>query len=120
MNSGNNNLRKKNDKREFSLELLITFLKRIFLLVIAGAVIVAFLFNDRGLISWYKYSMEKERIEAELDSLRAEEAALRTEIEKLKFAPEYLEKLAREKYGMAKKGEKVYKVIVEEEEKDKE
>ncbi len=120
MNSGNSNLKKKNNQREFSLELLLKLLKRLFLLMIAGAVIAAFLFNDRGLISWYKYSMERERIEAELDSLRAEEAALRVEIEKLKFAPDYLEKLAREKYGMAKKGEKVYKVIVEEEEKDKE
>lgn len=64
--------------------------------------------------------MERDRIEAEIDSLHAVENALRAEIEKLKFAPEYLEKLAREKYGMAKKGEKVYKVIPEEEEKNKE
>ena len=107
-------------KRRFSLESLFTLFKKLFLLLIAGGVIAAFLFNERGLISWYKYSMERERIESELDSLREEESALRAEIEKLKFAPEYLEKLAREKYGMAKKGEKVYRVIPEEEEKDKE
>lgn len=108
------------DKREFSIESLFTLFKKLFLLLIAGAVLAAFLFNERGLISWYKYSMERERIESELDSLHAVEGALRAEIEKLKFAPEYLEKLAREKYGMAKKGEKVYKVIPEEEAKDKE
>ncbi len=108
------------DTRKFSVESLFTLFKKLFLLLIAGGVLVAFLFNERGLISWYKYSMERERIESELDSLRAVESALRAEIEKLKFAPEYLEKLAREKYGMAKKGEKVYKVIPEEEAKDKE
>ena len=109
-----------NNKREFSLESLFAMFKKLFLILIAGAVIAAFLFNEKGLISWYKYSMERERIESELDSLHAVERALRSEIEKLKFAPEYLEKLAREKYGMAKKGEKVYKVIPEEEAKDKE
>ena len=109
-----------NNKREFSLESLFAMFKKLFLILIAGAVIAAFLFNEKGLISWYKYSVERERIESELDSLHAVERALRSEIEKLKFAPEYLEKLAREKYGMAKKGEKVYKVIPEEEAKDKE
>ncbi|MCH7818921.1 MAG: septum formation initiator family protein [Candidatus Marinimicrobia bacterium] len=108
------------NKREFNLESLFALFKKLFLLLIAGGVIAAFLFNERGLISWYKYSMERERIESELDSLHAVESALRTEIEKLKFAPEYLEKLAREKYGMAKKGEKVYKVIPKEEAEDKE
>lgn len=108
------------NKREFNLDSLYTIFKKLFLILIAGAVIAAFLFNERGLISWYKYSMERERIESELDSLHAVEDALRTEIENLKFAPEYLEKLAREKYGMAKKGEKVYKVIPEEDAKDKE
>ena len=109
-----------NNKREFSLESLFAMFKKLFLILIAGAVIAAFLFNEKGIISWYKYSMERERIESELDSLHAVERALRSEIEKLKFAPEYLEKLARENYGMAKKGEKVYKVIPEEEAKDKE
>ena len=108
------------NKRKFSLESLFTLLKKLFLLLIAAGVISAFLFNERGLISWYKYSMERERIESELDSLRGVESALRAEIEKLKFAPEYLEKVAREKYGMAKKGEKVYKVVPEEEAIDKE
>jgi len=109
-----------NKKRDLGLDSLLSMLKKIFLLLIAGAVIAAFLFNERGLISWYKYSMERERIESELDSLHALESTLRAEIEKLKFAPEYLEKLAREKYGMAKKGEKVYKVIPEEGAKGKE
>ena len=84
-----------------------------FLVIIAAGITIAFLFNDRGLISWYKYTQEKNRIEAELDSLKTEEVRLREEIERLKFAPEYMEKLAREKYGMAKKGEKVYKVVPE-------
>ena len=95
-------------------------LKKVFLLIVAVFILGAFLFNNRGLISWYKYAMERERIESELDSLKAEEVRLRNEIEKLKFAPEYLEKLAREKYGMAKEGEKVYKIVPEEEDKKQE
>jgi len=89
----------------------LTIIKKVFLLVVAAGIAIVFLFNDRGLISWYKYTQERKRIEAELDSLKAEEVRLREEIEKLKFAPGYMEKLAREKYGMARKGEKVYKVV---------
>ena len=91
----------------------MTIIKKVFLLVVAAGIAIVFLFNDRGLISWYNYTQERKRIEVELDSLKAEEVRLREEIEKLKFAPEYMEKLAREKYGMARKGEKVYKVVPE-------
>ena len=82
-------------------------------MAVAAGISIAFLFNDRGLISWYRYTQEKNRIEAARDSLKEEGVRLREEIEKLKFVPEYMEKLAREKYGMAKKGEKVYKVVPE-------
>ena len=105
---------------KFDIGRVFGALKKVFLLIVAVFIIGAFLFNNRGLVPWYKYAMERERIESELDSLKAEEVRLRNEIERLKFAPEYLEKLAREKYGMAKEGEKVYKIVPEEEDKKQE
>ena len=111
---------KNSNSSKFNIGKALGVLKKIFLLMVAVFILGAFLFNDRGLIPWFKYAVERERIESELDSLKAEEARLRNEIEKLKFAPEYLEKLAREKYGMAKEGEKVYKIVTEEEDKKQE
>ena len=111
---------KNSDASKFNIGKALGVLKKIFLLVVGVFILGAFLFNDRGLIPWFKYAVERERIESELDSLKAEEVRLRNEIEKLKFAPEYLEKLAREKYGMAKEGEKVYKIVTEEEDKKQE
>ena len=105
---------------KFDMGRVFGALKKVFLLIVAVFILGAFLFNNRGLIPWYKYAMERDRIESELDSLKAEEVRLRNEIERLKFAPEYLEKLAREKYGMAKEGEKVYKIVPEEEDKKQE
>ena len=105
---------------KFDMGRVFGALKKVFLLIVAVFILGAFLFNNRGLVPWYKYAMERDRIESELDSLKAEEVRLRNEIERLKFAPEYLEKLAREKYGMAKEGEKVYKIVPEEEDKKQE
>jgi len=49
----------------------------------------------------------------QIEDLKKEEAALLEEHKRLEHDPEYLEKVARERMGLIRKGEKVYKVVPE-------
>lgn len=69
--------------------------------------------GKRGFIQQLRISHKKKQLTKEIEMLQKEKEDLEEEIEKLK-TPEYTEKIAREKYGMAKKKEKVYRVIPEE------
>jgi cell division protein FtsL len=70
----------------------------------------------RGFYRQFLIAQEKKRLEREIVALKEELKRLEEEIEKLKD-PEYVEKIAREKYGMAKKNEKVYRVVPQQKEK---
>ena len=51
----------------------------------------------------------------EIETLEEQKTILEEEKERLND-PEYIEKIAREKYGMAKEGEDVYRVVPKEKE----
>ena len=53
-------------------------------------------------------------MEQEIKELNDTVDSLKETIEKLKNDTAYIERIAREKLGMAKKGEKVYKFVEEE------
>jgi len=69
--------------------------------------------DNRGFIRQLRVSQEKKRLVKEIEILQKEKEELVNKAEKLK-TPEYTEKIAREKYGMAKKDEKVFRVVPEE------
>ena len=69
--------------------------------------------GKRGFIQQIRINYKKKQLTKEIEMLQKEKERLEEEIEKLK-TPEYTEKIAREKYGMAKKKEKVYHVVPEE------
>lgn len=79
----------------------------------AVALLIIFFFGDHGLYQLYTLKTERAQIQKQINSLRKEKIALESEKTKLKSDYKYIEKLAREKYRMAKKGEKVFKVIEE-------
>ena len=79
----------------------------------AVALLIIFFFGDHGLYQLYTLKTERVQIQKQINSLRKEKIALESEKTKLKSDYKYIEKLAREKYRMAKKGEKVFKVIEE-------
>ncbi len=80
---------------------------------ILGAVIllIIFFFGDHGLYQLYRVREERERIKQDIQDLRAERIRLEGKKQRLENDFEYIERLARERYRMAKKGEKVFKVI---------
>lgn len=73
--------------------------------------IIVFVIGDYGLYQVYLLNKQKSRIENHLVELKAQQDSLLTEKGRLEGDLQYIEKLAREKYRMAKKGEKVFRVI---------
>ena len=73
--------------------------------------VLTFIFGDHGLLQLYKLKKEKKKIQKHITSYREEKEELILEKHRLENDIGYIEKLAREKYRMAKPGEKVFKVI---------
>jgi cell division protein FtsB len=85
---------------------------------ISGAIILIiliqiFVFRDEGLYTLLKLKQEIEEMESHIQRLEIEKAALESERDRLLNDPEYLERIAREKFRMAKPGEKVFHVVIE-------
>ena len=83
------------------------------LLLIGFTLLVIFIFGDHGLMQLYKLKQERKKVQEFIIELRENREKLTAEKNRLENDLEYLEKLAREKFRMAKPGEKVFKVIPE-------
>ena len=88
------------------------------LFLIAITLLVVFVFGDHGLFQLYKLKKERAEIQKHISQLRENREVLISEKNRLENDLEYIEKLAREKYRMAKPGEKVFKVIPKESNKN--
>ena len=86
--------------------------------LIAITLLVVFVFGDHGLFQLYKLKKERAKIQKHISQLRENREILISEKNRLENDLEYIEKLAREKYRMAKPGEKVFKVIPKESKKN--
>lgn len=80
--------------------------------IILGLVVVSFLWlllaPGTGVYSLLKARNKVSNLEAETQELIRANEELRAEIDRLKNDPEYLERIAREKYGLMKKNEQVF------------
>lgn len=83
-------------------------------LIIAILVLVPLLgfvlFSKRGVIARLGLEMEKQSMQTEIEQARFQQDSLRTVIRRLQSDTALIEKLAREKYGMIRPGETVYRV----------
>ncbi len=66
--------------------------------------------GKRGFIQQIRIKRERKQLLEEIENLEEQKAALESEKEKLDD-PEYIEKIAREEYGMARENEDVYRVV---------
>ena len=81
------------------------------LVLIAGVLLIIFVFGDHGLYQLYRLKAERSANQLLITELRMERENLEKEKLRLKTDMEYIERIARERYRMVKKGEKVFKVI---------
>lgn len=90
-----NQLKKKN--------ILIVFL-------IAVPVLSFMTFSNKGLLKRLSLESEKKGMQEKIDAAEAEQRVLKGQSKALESDPKAIEKVAREKYGMLKDGETVYKI----------
>lgn len=72
---------------------------------------VVFLFGDHGVYQLYRIKMLRNTTQKHIEELLAEKQTYVDEKNRLENDLNYIESIAREKYRMAKSGEKVFKVI---------
>ncbi len=88
---------------------------KILVVVLAAIAILYFFFSgSHNIIQLYESHREKQELLRQIEQEKVRKARLDSIKYKLKNDPEYIEKIAREKYNMKKKGEKVYKIIEKE------
>ena len=84
-------------------------------LVAAIAFLAALSVGNQGFLDMYGAYRQDRELTQKIDAARAEADSLREEIERLKSDTAYIEKVAREKLGMARKDEKIIKFVEERE-----
>ena len=81
------------------------------LLLIGVSLLIIFIFGDHGLFQLYKLKQERKKVHEHITQLRENREKLISEKNRLENDLDYIEKLARERFRMAKPGERVFKVI---------
>lgn len=87
---------------------------RIKRLLIAGAVLICImalwklLVGEMGVVKYYRMSAHASDLRSEIDHLKKDNARLSKEVSALKTDSAYIERLARDKIGLARPGEVVY------------
>jgi len=79
-------------------------------LVIVLPAISFILFSNKGILQRLNLESDKKIMEEKIRQAQAEQQRLQQESKALDTDPKAIEKVAREKYGMIKDGETVYKV----------
>jgi len=100
----------KSKRKRFVAEAQRKFFRTVILFGIAVLIII-FLFGDHGIYQLYKIKAQRKITQQRIEELKAERTILEDEKKRLETDLDYIERLAREKYRMAKTGEKVFKVI---------
>ncbi len=82
--------------------------------IAAVLMLVAYiLFGSRGVIQRVNLEFQKEQMIEKVQSANRETQDLRTALEKVSGDDEFVEKIARERYGMIRSGDTVYRIAEE-------
>lgn len=90
--------------------------KRVIVIGILTAAILAFLlFSSHGILSRVGIASDAAQLRSTLSEMKHEEDSLRADIIKLQYDTLEIERLARERYGYVRPGEKVFVIKREQE-----
>jgi cell division protein FtsB len=70
--------------------------------------------GDYGFVRIFSLWKEKRDLQMEIKKIETKTIDLKVEKQKLTSDHDYIERIARERYGMVKKGEKIYKFVQKE------
>lgn len=83
--------------------------RRLMIAAIIGIPIASYaLFSSRGLFARLSLEWERRGLAGRIEAARVEQDSLKQQILRLEQDTTLIEKIAREKYGMVKSGEKVF------------
>lgn len=82
-------------------------------LVILLAVLSFAVFGKKGILQRVELEMENRSLKEKLAQEQQKTITLQKEIEEIKTSDKKIEKVAREKFGMVKDGEEIYKVVTD-------
>jgi cell division protein FtsB len=83
------------------------------LLIVAGVLLVLYFLVTRvvgemGMVKYYRMKAQYSALTEEIAKLKQDNVRLRKDVDSLKNDPAYLERVARDKLGLARPGEIVY------------
>ncbi len=70
--------------------------------------LASFILGEMGLVKYYRMKAQYNTLKDEIAKLRSDNARLTGEVGALRSDPAYLERIARDKLGLARPGEIVY------------
>ena len=85
-------------------------MRGVFVLIIMSLLII-FVFGDHGIYQLFRLKAERSANQLLITELRQKREVLEREKINLETDMHYIERIARERYRMVKKGEKVFKII---------
>lgn len=81
------------------------------IITIAGAILLLyFLFDNKGIIARIRLELHKQEMTEKVQQAEQETKQLQSELKALQGDKKTIEKVAREKHGMVREGEAVYRV----------
>ncbi len=104
---------RKEKKRRKAVDAILKLVKnkRITVRLVLGLLVGGYvLFGSHGVLQRLRLQYEKQELEQMIKDAEAETKRLQAESKALDGNPKAIEKVAREKYGMIREGETVYKV----------
>ena len=88
--------------------------KRFFLYVLVLLLVLSYaVFGKKGILQRVELEMENSELKTKLKAEQEKSLMLQKEVEDLRTSDKKIEKVAREKYGMVKDGEEIYKVVTD-------
>lgn len=70
-------------------------------------------FGKKGILQRVELEMENKQLQQQLKEEQEKTVELQKEVEDLKSSDKKIDKVAREKYGMTKEGEEIYKIQID-------
>ena len=87
------------------------YIRHFLILGIVAILISIFASGSRGTYQLGRFINQKNQLQKEIKQLEEENKALEGLKNKIENDPNYIEKIAREKYKMKKEGEQVYQIV---------
>ncbi|MFQ5676266.1 MAG: septum formation initiator family protein [bacterium] len=83
--------------------------RKVVLGIFAGVILYFMFGGDYNIYNLLRYHQKEKKLQTTIQKVKDESQALTAEIEMLKTDSTYIEKVAREKYGMARPEEIIFK-----------